>query len=65
MRDIHALLKAKVRGVSLQYINMEALYLHSSVNLELSFSLVLEAFKTENKSRPPHQAPKAKAIYLE
>lgn len=49
MSAIHALLKAKVRGASPQYINTEALHLHSSVDLELSFSLVLEAFKAANK----------------
>lgn len=62
---IHALLKAKVRGAGPQYINTEALHLHSSVNLELCFALVLEAFKAANKSRPPRQAPTAQAIHLE
>lgn len=65
MSAIDALLKAKVRGASPQYINTEALHLHSSVNLELSFPLVLEAFKAANKSRPPRRAPKAQAIHLE
>lgn len=49
MNAVRALLKAKVRGASPWYINTEALHLHSSVDLELSFSLVLEAFKAADK----------------
>lgn len=65
MSALHALLKAKVTGATPQYINTEAVYLHSSVDLELSFSLVLEAFKAANKQRPPRRAPTAQAIHLE
>lgn len=54
--------QSKVRGANPQYTNSEALHLHSSVNLELSFSLVLEAFKAVNKSRQPCRASTAQAI---
>lgn len=53
MSTTYALLKAKVRGPGPRYINTEALHLYSSVNSELCFTLVLEAFKAANKSRPP------------
>lgn len=53
MSTTYALLKVKVSGASPQYINTEVLHLHSSVNLELCFALVLEAFKAAKKSRPP------------
>lgn len=65
MSTTYALFKAKVRGAGLQYINTEALHLHSSVNLELCFALGLKALRVQINLDHPATAPTAQAIHLE